>query len=189
MILESYGQGRITLRMDAGQIEQMHSVILGAAWFTVEKDTPVFQTKFRPLPEVKPDLCIEPYVGTGKRWVPREFSKPPEQWSPHFDLAHLGAGAGDCDPRVAYEREARKIESWGFFCMRSRRGPDGRYWEIWRLQGYWDAKGELEAFIKYMDRSNPTSEIKVRAVIDWLCRNVRFGTLDVSNQRAALTFD
>lgn len=188
MILESYGQGRATLRLNDAQIEQIQGVVLGHAWFTVEKDVPVFQSKHRPLPEVKPDLHIEPYFGAGQRWVPREFSKAEHAWSPHFDLAHLGAGYDGPDrPQDVYEREARKVESWGFYCLRSRRGPGGRYWEIWRLNGYWSAENELARFCKQTEKLS--CEDRIRAVVDWLCRNVRFGTLDVSIQRAALTIE
>lgn len=190
MILESYGGGRLTLRLNAEQIDQMHGVLLGLAWFGVENNQPVFQSKLRPLPEVKPDLHIEPYFGAGKRWVPREFGTAEHAWSPHFDLAYLGAGCGENEnPQAAYEREARKLESWGFFCMRSRRGPDGRYWEIWRLNGFWSAQNELETLCKRLDKDRLNCEQKISAVVDWLCQNVRFGTLDVSIQRAALTND
>lgn len=34
-----------------------------------------------------------------------------------------------------YQHNAQVLESFGFECLRSRRGNDGKYWELWFLPG------------------------------------------------------
>ncbi|EKE24906.1 MAG: hypothetical protein ACD_5C00359G0001 [uncultured bacterium] len=82
-----------------------------------------------------------------------------------------------------YKYTAELLESYGFECLRSRRGNDGKYWEVWILPGLWSAKGELEKALHGLDLGS--KKILERA-IKFFCRNVQFGTLDVSFQRAAM---
>jgi hypothetical protein len=81
-----------------------------------------------------------------------------------------------------YFNEVRKLERYGFVCLRSRRDDSGRFYEIWHLPGCWLAKGELAEAVSGFK----TSEEKTKAVIRFLCENVSFGTLDVGVQRAAM---
>ena len=84
-----------------------------------------------------------------------------------------------------YAEQAAKLESYGFECLRSRRGRDGGYWEIWFLPGLWAAKGDLAEFVADV-KDDPA---KVKKAVSFLCRHASFGTLDVSVQRAAMVMD
>ena len=77
-----------------------------------------------------------------------------------------------------YQIQADRLESYGFHCLRSQRGANGRFYESWILPSLWHSKGDLEmALAKKRDS---------KKAIQFLCRNVSFGTLDVAIQRAAM---
>jgi len=80
----------------------------------------------------------------------------------------------------SYKENAENLESYGFECLRSRRGGDARYSEIWRLSGLWAAKGDLAFELKYAKDDN---EKELSLALEFLRRRVVFGTLDVSSQR------
>lgn len=69
-----------------------------------------------------------------------EFSEVHQYSSPSITIQHLCAYSYTPE---RYKAEARKLESYGFACLRSRRGTDGKYWEIWYLSGLWSARGAL----------------------------------------------
>lgn len=100
--------------------------------------------------------------------------------SPHFLIQHL-CGYGYTPEK--YIENAKILESYGFECMRSKRGTDGKFWEIWFLPGLYAAKGAFEEYLKREQHSSGTGTVK--DAINFLCKTVRFGTLDVSVQRAA----
>ncbi|MEK7611909.1 MAG: hypothetical protein AAB407_01035 [Patescibacteria group bacterium] len=104
-------------------------------------------------------------------------------YSPSFSIQHL---CGYYYTREKYEQEAVKLESYGFQCLRSRRDVSGRYWEIWYLPSLFSsAQGELKETIKGLKEE----KAQTARAIQFLCRNISFGTLDVSIQRAAMTMD
>lgn len=116
-----------------------------------------------------------------------------EGWqSPHFCIQHL---CGYGYTVEAYRVHAQNLMNCGFECLRSRRGNDGKFWELWYLPGTWCAKGPLKEAIDsqpkpgadepYTDQWKTTTEF----VVGWLCHNVSFGTLDVAVQRAAMVVD
>lgn len=84
-----------------------------------------------------------------------------------------------------YRRDAALMEEYGFTCLRSRRGPDGRFWELWYLPGVWAAKGALlEAVGKH-----GSEKVKLERVLSFFESRkslVTFGTLDVTVQRMAM---
>jgi hypothetical protein len=94
-----------------------------------------------------------------------------------------------------YREQAAILESYGFEWLRSRRGLDGGYWELWYLPDVSLAKGGLQEEVQ---AAKTTAE--ARGVRDWekviraqtdaavthLCRTVSFGSLDVTFQRAAM---
>jgi len=79
-----------------------------------------------------------------------------------------------------YKFFAERLESYGFDCMRSRRGHDGKYWEIWYLCGLWASEGDLKEAI---GQEKGLEALKLAK--SFLAKNVLFGTLDVSVQRMA----
>lgn len=93
-----------------------------------------------------------------------------------------------------YAKQAKTLERFGFTCLRSRRGADGNYWEIWYLPGFWAAEGELRDVIersKY-EHTNDLPELyrrkeeQMTKVSKFLCRSVTFGAMDFNYQRAAM---
>lgn len=84
-----------------------------------------------------------------------------------------------------YRTESEKLEAFGFQCLRSRRGENGRFWEMWYLPGTWSARGELALAIQDIK----DDQIRIDTAVKFLCRKVSFGSLDVSWQRAAMVID
>lgn len=110
------------------------------------------------------------------------FEKLERYASPAIMIQHL---CGYNWSQENYKHQAELLKSYGFEIMRSQRGEDGKYWEMWYLPGLWSAKGDLEIAIK---SSRSTSERgRLRAATDFLGRHVQFGTLDVCIQRMAMS--
>lgn len=74
-----------------------------------------------------------------------------------------------------YEKKAKMLEEVGFECLRSRRGKDGKYWEIWYLPGIWRLKGELKGK-------------KTEDVIRFLC-SLGVGSFETSGRHWGLSAD
>jgi hypothetical protein len=110
-----------------------------------------------------------------------EMEIPSEHDSPSISIQHL---CGYNYSSEGYRMQAEKLESYGFNCMRSRRGPDAKYWETWFLPGLWAAKGGLKERIGKHKGKNA-----LKAATSFLACNVRFGSLDVSVQRMAAVID
>jgi hypothetical protein len=70
-----------------------------------------------------------------------QFDQVEQYSSPSILIQHL-CGYGRTLER--YKIQAARLESYGFACLRSRRGPDGKFWEIWYLPGVRFAHGGLE---------------------------------------------
>lgn len=98
--------------------------------------------------------------------------------SPSISIQHL---CGYYYTPESYKANGQRLESYGFQCLRSRRGGDGQFWEIWFLPGIWSAKGALKEAIEH--RSANTDGIKLDRALEFLRVNVQFGTLDLCVQR------
>ncbi len=83
-----------------------------------------------------------------------------------------------------YRKNAELLNSYGFECMRSQRGGNGKFWEVWYLPGVWSSKGELDEVLSPHRRKTDVEQTKI--AIDFLCKSVTFGTLDTSTQRACM---
>lgn len=58
-----------------------------------------------------------------------------------------------------YKVEVGKLESWGFECCRSRRGDNGKFWELWFLPYLRAAEGDLlRAMHSYCKRCGANQE-------------------------------
>lgn len=78
-------------------------------------------------------------------------------------VSSVTAYAGGND---VYSVRAKKLEDGGFVCLRSRRGSDGKYHEVWYLPSCTSAEGEL--------KGKTTEEI-----VDWVMRYVGAGSISV----------
>lgn len=188
------------------EIDAMQGAILGANWIRVKDGRMAFAHAYEesPKPEKDPDIGpYWPHTGWGKAGAKRRMDHKVEKFrteGPGFSeaglhLCHIGAGNQDED---AYAANAERLERWGFECLRSRRGSEGRFWEVWYLPSLFFAEGELaEAIAKVEKKSGEPgyphdkeyNQRRLDAAVSFLCRNANFGTLDAFIQRAALSFD
>lgn len=110
------------------------------------------------------------------------------QYQQHADasitIQHL-CGYGYTPENYAYNAEL--LESYGFACLRSRRGNDGQFWEVWYLPGVWSARGRLKEAVFDSGQKDPKQ--KTAAAMEYIRRTVSFGTLDLSVQRLAQVID
>lgn len=172
-------ESTITLRVDP---DKMTGVVNGCLWFGCTDGKPEFISRLNPLPAAKDDDQVLPFFDGGSSHKILDFHPP--SFSPTFEIQHL---CGYDYTPAKYEAEAAKLERYGFHCLRSRRGSDGKYWEVWRLLGYWSAEGDLKPFCETIQKLSDKEKIK--KVVHWLCQNCSFGSLDVTCQRAAMVIE
>ena len=186
------GEYSITLSGTKTEINQVRQMMNGMVWLTKNANNKTEVTdRFKSLPEPIDDPFVPPQwqsdAGLGDipaKWAPeiRDFVPEGYGWAmPHFYMSHI------MNPKSSIP----KLQDWGFECMRSRRGEDGKFWETWYLPGDWAAKGDLKRFIDSLtipgiQAKDMAWEMKTKAICEWLSRRVVFGTLDVSIQRMAL---
>jgi hypothetical protein len=95
---------------------------------------------------------------------------------------HISSLCGYYYTPEKYQEEAAKLKSYGFQCMRSRRGEDGRFWETWYLPGTFFAEGRLKLVVMNIK----DQKRKTEAAIRFLQQNVSFGSMDMTAQRMAM---
>lgn len=100
-------------------------------------------------------------------------------------LHAVGCG---CDNKEAI-RQRRQVEEWGFECMRSRRGESGKYWEVWMLYGITGAQGLLKKAIDDMKDAGVDFKVMGDKLVHWIAHRCRFGSIDITCQRLAVTND
>ena len=92
---------------------------------------------------------------------------------------------GAYDPsKERWRREAAKLTSYGFVCMRSPRGEDGKYWEAWYLPSLYSAKGEFSQAL-----ADVAATEKLDRAISFLCSHCHVGTIDLITQKAGMGAD
>ncbi len=185
------------------EADKLLNAVRGLSWFTVEEGRLKTSPCNLPLPDPIHDEQMLPF------W--RQFSNNQIQgellnkvfedmsddviYMPHFMIQSLCGY--DYTPEN-YMRESEKLVSWGFIQTRSKRGEDGGYWEFWYLPGVWRVKGDLKEVVdgitdKAKTWEDPHGRRKdkecYKAVLNFLSRNVSFGTLDVSVQRFCMVAD
>ena len=96
----------------------------------------------------------------------------------------------------SYAEESGKLLGYGFIQLRSRRGKDACFWELWYLPGVLFAKGKLKEAIDLISVNTDVNHLRhrtdkerLKAAVDFLRQNVIFGTLDVSVQRLAMIIE
>lgn len=177
------GQSQVTLQAEPDDIEAM---VGGCAWLSVIEGQTVRIPRYKQLPEQIEDEQILPFFnGCGLSYKYIDFNYG-HNWSPSFIISHL---CGYEYTPGRYDKEAEKLQSYGFVCMRSKRNDDGKYWEQWVLHGYWSAQGDLKVFFDTYVKKLDTDAEKISTTVSWFCKNCSFGTLDVSAQKAAMTID
>ncbi len=137
----------ITLELD-GEFEAQHMEVAlkHRQWVSI-RDSAVRIARSEPEPTVSDHdrllgggvAPIYPVV-EGKQPVPVQMASHPEYaWhDPSCIVQHIGAGGG------GYVNCYHRIVSVGFVLLRSPRGAEDRYWEMWYLPGMWALEGELK---------------------------------------------
>ncbi len=168
------------------EVQTLQSMVLGGHWCIVTPDGRLqSQSRWEPLPAPAQDETMMPF------WQP--MIPGSAQTELQGIEMPLGAQASLVIEHVCgyhytpenYRSEVEKLKGFGFECLRSRRGPDARFWEIWRLAGLWSAQGQLKDALAGIN--NPKEQVD--EAIRFLCRNASFGSLDVCWQRAAMQAD
>lgn len=176
--------------------EHIEGTISGAYWMTANNGELAFSPTKEPLPDPVEDADMAPFWRRyeERQGLLKEMIFDPEERCdfPSFMVKHL---CGYHYTPEDYRANAILLESYGFVCMRSQRGHDGKFWETWYLPGSWAAKGELEAAIKSWKHSGKEQDSatamsnETKNIVSFLCRRVSFGSLDVVVQRAAMVMD
>lgn len=156
----------------------------GHRWMRVVDGNIQFVESHNPLPDPMEDDGMLPFWRTVRK-EERSFTPMLLQGqdfipnsSPSISIQHL---CGHGYTPEGYRANAKKLESYGFQCMRSKRNTDGLYWEIWFLPALIFAEGPLKEAISVLKEKD-----RLSAALKFISHNVRFGTLDVSVQMLAM---
>lgn len=180
--MTDYADQRVTL--EGVPHDKMQGAVTGCQWFGVTDGKPEFIPRYEPLPERKEDETLLPFFSAGG------------QTYKAIDFTNVGHGfpsiiiqslCGYNYTPANYKRAARLLETYGFVCCRSKRGDDGKFWELWWLPGDWAMRGALRDF--YEGLKDLANNAKWARVIDWFCSHSSFGSLDLCCQRAAMIMD
>lgn len=209
----------MSLDLAEGDEDKFIRFFAGVSRLSFENGKVVDVPTYRTPPEPVDDPVVEPHwpQQNNRAMAQTAFNFPKElseHASPGIVISHL---CGYNWTEENYRKEARKLEHWGFDCLRSRRREDGRYREQWVLPALWQAKNELKEIVdakrdpfaptewerqtypSYYRRrkrrmlKNKNGELtnlqKLRNAVEFLRRNVEFGTLDITVQRLAMVLD
>lgn len=191
--LASYGANEVRLEgLTKEEVEVVQGSLHGCQWIRViqgrVENIPVWKPP--PLPAEDADLRpFWPQPKTGRPLVQNELFDPQELKQLFSCSISIQALCGYFFTPENYKIQSEKLVDWGFICLRSPRGEDGRYWEIWYLPGLWCTKGALAEAVacRCAEEKKDDERTKLKRALEFLRRNVTFGTLDVSVQRMAMS--
>lgn len=198
--VSGYGNGNITLSgIPKSDEERVYGALdVGNYWLRNAGGQIVLHPAYEPLPRAT-DVEMLPF------WRHPTSHEKANGYT-LFEMEEIGFSSysisiqhlcGYYYSEEAYKRYANILESYGFACMRSRRGDDGKYWEIWYLPMLLLAQGDLGETIeshKKAMRATPgfdplnadVGKKLLKIALELISRNVQFGTLDVSVQRMCM---
>ena len=115
----------------------------GMNWIRVNKRGTIIKVPALKVPKVQNDDEISPFFNHITQYfsdtsIRRLAHDRKNSDNPSYFVQHITGYGGE------YNRRKDRMEAVGFECLRSRRGDDGKYWEIWYLPGAWAATGELK---------------------------------------------
>lgn len=172
------------------EIEVLKSAMLGVTWVRANGRNKIVEHKYHkdmPPPRTPDPMLwdiwgpqtqrgeyiqnVHPKRGNRKRFYPNVY------------VQHIGGFGGT----KQYERNFEILTESGFSCLRSRRGKDGQYWEIWLLSDAIFADGPLKEYLierKGKKKKDPDSE----EIIQWLW-GLGPGEIMVDGQHWGLSID
>lgn len=170
------------------EAELAEGMVRGQWWMRCADGRLEFAPTREPVPAPIEDVMLpewrKPREGDGTEQFQMELLDSERKWdgqSASIIIQHL---CGYSYSAEGYKRNASFLERCGFACLRSRRGDDGRFWEVWFLPSLWAAKGPLKDALCRLPK-----EEQMEAVLSFLPRNVSFGTLDIAVQRMCQVID
>jgi len=105
--------------------------------------------------------------------------------SPSIFISHLCGYNYTPEGRTYY---MERLESFGFYHMRSRRDPaSGQHWEFWYLPGLWSAKGRFREHLN--DNRTGVADGDMKIATKFLADEVIFGRLDIVVQCIAMVLE
>lgn len=189
---EKLGEMKIS-NLSQEEFERFQGLIHGQNWMSVKDGRMVFRGIFAPLPDPVEDQEMLPFWNredARMHMMQKEIFDQERMAFPfaaHIVIQHL---CGYEYTPENYKKEAEKLVRYGFAQMRSRRGNDGQFWEIWFLPGTWAAQEELRDVVKLSEFKtvDPAKKGKggLEAAVEFLRQNVKFGSLEVSIQKLAM---
>ena len=167
------GDSEITLKGTEEEIAALEKALLvGNSWVRRLPDNTIVEHSAYLTPQLTDDDDIKNHFqkvksyfidDSVKRLNRKKKDKDCEHPDPSIYVQHIAGYRDD------YRKSADLMESVGFECLRSRRGKDGKYWEVWYLPGMWFAKGQLKGK-------------KTEDMIEFLCRKIVPGSFEVDGQ-------
>lgn len=181
-------RGEIVLRgLTPPELEAIEGCLIGTSYIRCIDGRLWAYDVYEALPSPEADSLIGPHWGaTGE---PKLWGGLPdgEGWhSPGLIITALGAGCGDS--RSRRQRNIEIATEFGFQCLRSQRGRDGKYWEQWVLHFLDAARGRLREHLDALPKED-TWDQRANAAARFVAEHVAFGSLDITIQRWALSCD
>jgi len=175
------GDHSIAIGGNASEIAAIEAAMNGLYWVSVNPRGRVIKTKHydgpiekEPVVEPDPDLFeYWPDRVRGEyvlRHVPPDKTEASGEASTSLYVQHIAGYGG----RNRYERNQRLLQAAGFHCLRSKRGEDGRYWEIW--------------YLPYLSAAEVIGDT-LEDILDWLRTRIGPGTIALKGKTWGLSVD
>jgi hypothetical protein len=177
--------------LQGGEIEMFESAIGNCSWIMANEDGRIQSIpKYKPLPDPIDDEEMLPFWSKieGKNIETRfEETLVDTSKHPHPQIIISNLCGYNYSPEN-YRIQARRLKDFGFEQMRSQRDSAGRFTEHWFLEYSGAAEGNLKLFIDKLGNDIKAQQ-RLDAIIDFLCKNVSFGSLEIAYQRAAMVIN
>lgn len=201
----------ITIEGTKEETQILARSLVGTTWFSVHEGKAVGESCFRPLPRKKPDPLLFQHFTEGDVYLRVVHQKKTENDCAYF-VQHIAGYEPD-----SYEKKSESMQAAGFDVLRSKRGKDGLYWEIWYLPGSWafDPVVLRDLSSKYFEKKDDTGlclsdhqdVIEVRKnkfiadwggmsqkkkgefILNWLLSVIRPGNVSVEGQNWGLSYE
>ncbi|MBP9821800.1 MAG: hypothetical protein KBC98_02875 [Candidatus Pacebacteria bacterium] len=188
--ISSYGAGGVSISgiSEDDQNNIRAAIDHGNVWIRVNPETGVLESTsaFEPLPEPYEDAQMWPHWGppflekTEMHLLPKTVTldERPEAFSACSPCLYISNLCLDGKYEF-YKDRAKIMESYGFSCLRSRRGMSGNFTEVW-LSSLLGAKGEFRNAIHGIEGNDKQIEAATK-----FFQHIGFApaTLDVSMMR------
>lgn len=178
------GGGSVTIAgLSRKEVEGLLAMVAGACFVGVKNNQLEVFSKLKDLPGPVDDQVMYPFwrkpsqeeISQQSLFDTYVFEETSRHSDPAIFISHV---CGYSYTKEKYKMYVEKLESYGFECMRSKRGIDAKFWEFLYLPSLSFAKGDLKNHLK--------QKKDIQEALDFISRNVKFGSLSVSTQKLAM---